>query len=217
MTNKKKPPNLSAQSGEVRRLVRNGGRSCSCCALCMNHGAAKYVASFAHRLNIKRLGVIAMVINLRRLSAISATKLRRTLYLSMAYCSCNRRVSSLLSYNRKFAILFAWKTAHWSATFANTQNINRISTINTVRNSVNYFSFEVSNPLRNHLFDHCRRLAVGLELPARQNFNLILTTFWWVLAPRMNCLASFQVKRPLESNLGAKMIDSVLCFHGLKV
>lgn len=27
MTNKKKPPNLSAQSGEVRRLVRNGGRS----------------------------------------------------------------------------------------------------------------------------------------------------------------------------------------------
>lgn len=27
MTNKKMPPNLSAQSGEVRRLVRNGGRS----------------------------------------------------------------------------------------------------------------------------------------------------------------------------------------------
>lgn len=60
----------------------------------------------------------------------------------------------------------------------------------------------------NNFFD-----TLSFELSFCQNLDLVLTTFWRVFAPRMDRLACFQVKRPLKRDLGAEVIDSVLCFH----
>lgn len=56
-----------------------------------------------------------------------------------------------------------------------------------------------------------------LELPASHNFDLVLATYWRVLAPRMDRLPSLKVERTFECDLRTKMVNCVLCFHDVRV
>lgn len=117
----------------------------------VNYRATKHIAASANWLNIQRLGVIAVVINRCRFSAINAIKLGRSLYFSVANCSCNSRMCALLSNYRSLSKFSTFSAAHWlSASAGRKVTYFRIA-INAKWNPVNYFPFEFSNALCNHL------------------------------------------------------------------
>ena len=175
--------------------------------LFMNYGTANHIAASANRLNIKRFGVIAVVINSGLLPTINAGIFARAFNLTMANCSCNCSVCALLSNDRKLADSLASAAPHWLSAFCKMKYFNLISAIYAVRNSVDYFPFEIPNSLLSHLSGLFASLRE--ELSASHDFDLVLTAERRIFTPSVDGLPGLKTERVFQRGLRSIVLDCV--------